>query len=42
VTKATALGAKVLIPPQNLPGGDELAILHDPEGIPLGIFRPSK
>ncbi|MBI1853190.1 MAG: VOC family protein [Planctomycetes bacterium] len=42
VTKATRLGAKVLIPPQTLPGGDELAILHDPEGIPLGIYRPAK
>lgn len=42
VKKATGLGAKVLIPPQTLPGGDELAILHDPEGIPLGIYRPAK
>jgi predicted enzyme related to lactoylglutathione lyase len=37
VREATALGAKVIIPPQKLPDGDELAILHDPEGIPFGL-----
>ncbi len=42
VSKATTLGAKVLIPPQKLPDGDELGILHDPEGIPFGLFRPAK
>jgi len=37
VRDATALGAKVIIAPQKLPDGDELAILHDPEGIPFGL-----
>jgi predicted enzyme related to lactoylglutathione lyase len=37
VREATELGAKVIIAPQRLPEGDELAILHDPEGIPFGI-----
>jgi predicted enzyme related to lactoylglutathione lyase len=37
VRDATALGAKVIVPPQKLPEGDELAILHDPEGIAFGI-----
>lgn len=34
-------GAKVLIPPSKLPDGDELAILHDPEGIPFGVYFSS-
>lgn len=37
VKQAAALGAKVIVPPQKFPDGDELAILHDPEGIPFGI-----
>jgi hypothetical protein len=31
----------VLIPPQELPDGDEMAIILDPEGIALGIFKPA-
>lgn len=42
VEKAGALGAKVLIPPQRLPGGDRLAILHDPMGVPFGLHSPAK
>ncbi len=41
VKQATALGARVLVPPQKLPDGDELAILHDPEGVPFGMFQPA-
>jgi predicted enzyme related to lactoylglutathione lyase len=37
--KAAGLGAKTLIPPQKLPDGDEMAVLLDVEGIPLGIFK---
>ena len=40
VRRATAQGAKVIIPPQKLPGGEEMAILHDPEGIPFGLHKP--
>jgi predicted enzyme related to lactoylglutathione lyase len=39
--KATGLGGKVLIPPQKLPDGDEMALVLDPEGIVLGIFKPA-
>jgi len=39
VKKASAQGAKVLIPPQKLPDGGEMAILHDPEGIPFGLCK---
>jgi predicted enzyme related to lactoylglutathione lyase len=41
VSKASTLGGTVLIPPQKLPDGDEMALLLDPEGIALGIFKPS-
>jgi predicted enzyme related to lactoylglutathione lyase len=41
LAKATALGAKALIPAQVLPDGDEMAVLLDPEGIPFGIFKPA-
>jgi predicted enzyme related to lactoylglutathione lyase len=40
--KANGLGGKVIIPPQKLPDGDEMAVLLDPEGIPLGIFKPAE
>jgi predicted enzyme related to lactoylglutathione lyase len=39
VARATTLGGKVIIPPQKLPDGDEMAVLLDTEGIPLGIFK---
>jgi uncharacterized protein len=41
VETAVAQGAKVILPPQTLPDGDELSILHDPEGIPFGVYRPA-
>ena len=39
VEQAKQLGGKVIIPPQKLPDGDELAILHDAEGIAFGVYR---
>ena len=41
VEQAKQLGGKVIIPPQKLPDGDELAILHDAEGIAFGVYRGS-
>ncbi len=41
VARATQLGARAIVPPQKLPDGDELAILHDPEGIPFGLYKPA-
>jgi predicted enzyme related to lactoylglutathione lyase len=35
VERAAGLGATVLIPPQALPGGEVMAVLQDPEGIPF-------
>lgn len=37
--RAVELGARIIVPPQTLPDGDEMAILHDPEGIAFGIVR---
>jgi uncharacterized protein len=39
VKKAEALGARVVIPPQTLPEGDEMAVVVDPDGIPFAMFR---
>jgi predicted enzyme related to lactoylglutathione lyase len=38
--KAQNLGAHVVLPPQVLPDGDEMAIILDPEGITFGLFKP--
>jgi uncharacterized protein len=42
VKRAQELGAKVLIPPVTLPEGDEMAVLHDPQGISFGVWRRRK
>lgn len=39
VKRATELGAKVIVPPQTLPDGDEMAVILDTEGIPFGLMR---
>lgn len=39
VKQAQELGAKLLIPPTVLPGGDEMAVLHDPQGMPFAVLR---
>ena len=39
--KATGLGAQVVMPPMKLPQGEEMAVLSDPEGIPVGVFKPA-
>jgi uncharacterized protein len=41
VEKAGSLGAKVVIPPAVLPGGDAMAVLLDPQGMPFAMFRPA-
>lgn len=37
--KAQSLGAKLLIPPTVLPEGDEMAVLHDPQGMSFALWR---
>jgi predicted enzyme related to lactoylglutathione lyase len=39
--RVTELGGKIVMPPQMLPDGDEMAVVLDPEGIPFGLMRPS-
>ena len=41
VARARGLGGQVVVPPQQLPGGDALAILVDPEGRPFAVYRPA-
>jgi predicted enzyme related to lactoylglutathione lyase len=42
IKKATHNGGSVLIPPQTLPGGDQMAVLRDPMGITFGVMVPAK
>ena len=37
--RARDLGAAIIISPQKLPDGDEMAIISDPEGIPVGLVK---
>jgi predicted enzyme related to lactoylglutathione lyase len=39
VAEAQKLGAKLLIPPTVLPDGDEMAVLHDPNGMPFAVWK---
>jgi hypothetical protein len=37
--KAETLGAKILTPATVLPEGDEMAVLHDPQGMSFALLR---
>lgn len=37
IAKAVELGARVIVPKAVLPGGDEMAVLLDPQGLPIAI-----
>ncbi len=39
---AARLGGTVIIEPQTLPDGDQMAVILDREGIPFGLFCPRK
>ena len=39
VVRAVELGAKVIIPPTRLPEGDEMAVVHDPQGMPFAVWQ---
>ena len=39
VASAERLGARVVIPPTVLPEGDEMAVLHDPQGMSFAVWR---
>jgi len=42
ISKVTANGGSVLISPQMLPSGDEMAILRDPIGLTFGVVVPAR
>jgi predicted enzyme related to lactoylglutathione lyase len=42
VRQVTNNGGSVLIPPQTLPTGEQMAILRDPMGISFGLVVPGK
>jgi len=39
VTRATRLGAQVIVPKSELPDGDAIAIVLDPAGLSFGLYR---
>ena len=42
IRKATALGATVIVPNSELPDGDGMAVILDPAGLSLGLYRPRR
>ena len=42
IAKAQSLGAKILIPASMLPDGDEMAVLHDPNGMSFAVRCSAK
>ena len=42
ITRATEHGAQVVMPAQQLPEGEVMALLVDCEGLGFGIFSPAK
>jgi predicted enzyme related to lactoylglutathione lyase len=41
VARCKSLGGACVVPPQRLPDGGEMAVLLDPEGIPVALWRPA-
>jgi predicted enzyme related to lactoylglutathione lyase/uncharacterized protein YndB with AHSA1/START domain len=41
-TKARELGARILMPPTDIPTVGRIAVFQDPQGAPLGLFQPEK
>jgi uncharacterized protein len=39
VAQAIALGAELIIPPTILQEGGEMAVLHDPQGLPFAMWQ---
>jgi predicted enzyme related to lactoylglutathione lyase len=42
LTRALGLGASTLLAPTELPGGGVIALLADPEGHPVGLYKPAR
>ena len=41
LSRAGELGASTLLAPTELPGGGVIALLADPEGHPVGLYKPA-
>jgi predicted enzyme related to lactoylglutathione lyase len=39
--RAVSLGARILLEPTELPGGGVIALFADPEGHPIGLYKPA-
>jgi predicted enzyme related to lactoylglutathione lyase/transcriptional regulator with XRE-family HTH domain len=39
ITRARSMGGSVVMPPQKLPDGDEMAIITDADGLPVGLVK---
>lgn len=39
VARAEQLGGRLLIPPTVLPDGDEMAVMHDPQGMSFALLK---
>jgi predicted enzyme related to lactoylglutathione lyase len=39
--RALSLGANTLLAPTQLPGGGVIALFADPEGHPIGLYKPA-
>lgn len=39
IAKATAAGAKIVVPKSALPDGDTMAVLFDPQGMSFAVMR---
>jgi predicted enzyme related to lactoylglutathione lyase len=42
LARAENLGARRLLAPTELPGGGVIALLADPEGHPVGLYKPAR
>jgi predicted enzyme related to lactoylglutathione lyase len=42
LSRAVELGASTRLAPTELPGGGVIALLADPDGHPVGLYRPAR
>jgi predicted enzyme related to lactoylglutathione lyase len=40
--RGESLGGRTLVPPTQLPGGGVIAVLSDPEGHKVGLYKPAR
>ena len=42
IARATKLGAKTIVPPNDVPNVGRIAVFIDPQGVPMGLLQPPK